>query len=181
MGGCTSSRASSGYVAPGDMVLFLDGMKKGLSSNAIARCFVDETNTKVKNVHTQVMLVYNEANLMSRRRATRTIEGLRQVETLNVFTQRPLNPPYRKRLYYTDCSLDNLSPVIGTIAFEKWSDSWTLAYKDKKTLFGDFLISVGGAGDAEPDDGTTIMADIPETRGSGMEGGMGDGVAVGSA
>ena len=47
---------------------------------------------------------------MSRRRATRTIDGLRQVETLNVFTNRPLNLPYRKRIHHTDCSLDNLSP-----------------------------------------------------------------------
>ena len=103
---------------------------------------------------------------MSRRRATRTIAGLRQVETLNVFTNRPMNLPYRKRLHHTDCSLDNLSPVIGTIAFEKWSDSWTLTYKDKKNMFGDFLISVGGPGDAEPDGACSSI--LMETRGSGM-------------
>ena len=168
VGAFTSSRTSPGHVGPGDMVLFLDGTKRGLSSNAITRTFVDENNAKVKNVQTQIMLVYNEANLMSRRRATRTIEGLRQVETLNVFTNRPLNLPYRKRLHYKDCSLDNLSPVIGTIAFEKWCDSWTLPYKEKKTLFGDFLISVGGPGDAEPDDGCPAI--LTETRASGMEG-----------
>ena len=76
------------------------------------------TTPNVKNVQTQTMLVYNEASLMSRRRATRTIEGLRQLETLNVFTNRPLNRPYCKRLHFTDCSLDNLSPVIGTLALE---------------------------------------------------------------
>ena len=47
------------------------------------------TTQNLKNVQTQIMLVYNEASLMSRRRATRTIDGLRQVETLNVFTNRP--------------------------------------------------------------------------------------------
>ena len=87
---------------------------------------------------------------MSRRRVTHTIDGVRQVETLNVFTNRPLDLPYRKRLHYTDCSLDKLSPAIGTIAFEKWSDSWTLTYKDKKNIVGKILISVGGPGDAEP-------------------------------
>ena len=179
VGAFTSSRSSPGHVGPGDMVLFLDGMKKGLSSSAITRTFLDENNTKVKNVQTQIMLVYNEGNLVSRRRATRTMEGLRQVETLNVFTTRPLNLPYRKRLHYTDCSLDNLSPVIGTIAFEKWSDSWTLTYKDKKHLFGDFLICVGGPGDAEPDDGC-FSSSLTEPRGSRMEGGMGDWTVVAS-
>jgi hypothetical protein len=48
-------------------------------------------------------------------------------------------------------------------------------------LFGDFLVSVGGLGDVEPDDGCSHMAELMETRGSGMEGGMGDGVTVGSA
>ena len=134
VGAFTSSRSSPGHVGPGDMVLFLDGTKKGLSSNAITRTFVDDNNTKVKNVQTHIMLVYNEASLMSRRRATRTIEGLRQVDTLNVFTNRPMNFPYRKRLHFTDCSLANLSAVIGALAFERWSDSWTLTYKDKKNI-----------------------------------------------
>ena len=72
------------------MVLFLDGMKRGLSSNAITRTLVvDDNNAKVKNVQTQIMLVYNEGNLMSRRRATHIIEGLRQVEALKVFTNCP--------------------------------------------------------------------------------------------
>ena len=71
------------------MVLFLDGAKRGLSSNVITRTLVDDNNAKVKDVQTQIMLVYNEAILMSRRRATRTTEGLRQLETLNVFTNRP--------------------------------------------------------------------------------------------
>ena len=151
------------------MVLILDGMKKGLSSGAITRTFVDADNTKVRNnVHTQIMLVYNEHNLMSRRRATRTIEGLRQLETLNVFTHRPLTLPFRKRLHYTDCSIDNLSPVIGTISFDKWSESWTLAYKDKKLLFGEYLVSVGGPGDAEPDDG--FMATVLNMEDGGRDG-----------
>ena len=47
-------------------------------------------------------------------------------------------------------------------------------------VFGDFLVSVGGPGDAEPDDGCSHMAELMETPGSGMEGGMGDGVTVGS-
>ena len=117
-------------------------------------------------MQTQIMLVYNEGNLMSRRRATRTIDGLRQAETPQRVHQSPLNLPYRKRLHYTDCSLDNLSPAIGTIAFEKWSDSWTLTYKDKKNMFGEFLTYVGCPGDAEPDDGCSSI--IMETRGSGM-------------
>ena len=98
-----------------------------------------------------------------------------------MFTCRPLHFPYRKRLHYTDCSLDNLSPVIGTISFERWSESWTLTYKDNQKFFGDFFVSVGGLGDVEPDDGCSHMAELMETRGFGMEGGMGDGVTVGSA
>ena len=148
------------------MVLFLDGTKRGLSSNAIAHTCVDDNNAKVKNVQTQIMLVYTEASLMSRRRATRTLEGIATGGDPQRVHQSPLNLPYRKRLHYTDCSLDNLSPVIGTIAFEKWSDSWTLTYKDKKNLLGEFLISVGGPGDAEPDDGCSSI--LMETRGSGM-------------
>ena len=52
MGGSTSSRSSLGHVGPEDMVRFLDGMKKGLSSAAIPRTCVDEHNTKVKHVLT---------------------------------------------------------------------------------------------------------------------------------
>ena len=90
VGGFASSRSSLGHVGPGGMVLFVNGMKKGLSSAAIPRTFVDAHNAKVKKVLTQIMLVYNESNLLSRRRATRTIEGLRQVETLHAFTKSPL-------------------------------------------------------------------------------------------
>ena len=87
------------------------------------------------------------------------------METLNVFANSPLDLPYRKRLHHTDCSLDTLSPpAIGTVAFEKWSDSWTLTYNDKKNIVGDFLLSVGGPGDAEPDDGCSSI--IMKTRGS---------------
>ncbi len=165
VGGFTSCRGTAGYVAPGDQVLIMDATKKGLNSTAIPRVFQDEMSVKVKtNTSTQVLLVYSQANLMARRRATRTIEGLRQVETLNVFTARPLSLPYRKRLHFKDCSHDNWAPVIGTVEFERWETCWTLRFKEKKRLFGDFHVAVGGAGDAEPvDDQPEIqVADIDE-------------------
>ena len=46
VGAFTSSRSSPGHVGPADMVLFLDGAKRGLSSNAITRTFVDDNNAK---------------------------------------------------------------------------------------------------------------------------------------
>ena len=46
VGAFTSSRSSPGHVGPGDMVLFLDGTKRGLSSTAITLTFVDDNNAK---------------------------------------------------------------------------------------------------------------------------------------
>lgn len=168
----TSARGKVGHVGPGDQILIFDGTKKGLNTTSIPRAFQDEGSTRVKsNFLTQICLVYSQQNLMQRRRATRTIEGLRQIETINIFTHRPLTLPYRKRRIFKDCSQDNMAPVIGTVFFEKWEQSWTLPYKEKKKVFGDFHTSVGGAGGAEPvaddpaqEDRTPSAMDDPDSE-----------------
>ena len=42
--------------------------------------------------------------------------------------------------------------MIGTVEFARWETSWTLNFKQKKKLFGDYHVAVGGPGDAEPAD-----------------------------
>jgi len=137
VGGFTSCRAAPGHIAAGDQAMIMDGTKKGLSNTAIPRVFQDEASVKVKsNIQTQVTLIYSQRNLTARRRAAKTLDAPRQIETLNLFTCRPVSLPFRKRLHYKDCSENNFSHVIGTVEFARWETSWTLDFKQKKQLFG---------------------------------------------
>ena len=112
----TSCRGAVGHVAAGDMVLVMDGTKKGLNTAAIPRMFQDEQSQRVRaNVVSQVTIVYSQQSLMARRRATRTIEGLKQTEMLNIFTARPLSLPMRKRLHFKDREFrtrNNCNPLL---------------------------------------------------------------------
>ena len=110
VGGFTSCRAAPGHIAAGGQVLIMDGTKKGLNSSAIPRVFQDEASVKVKsNIQTQVTLIYSQRNLTARRRAAKTLDAPRQIETLSLFTCRPVSLPFRKRLHYKDCSEKQLA------------------------------------------------------------------------
>ena len=110
VGGFTSCRASVGHVAAGDQILILDGAKRGLNNASIPRVFQDETNAKVKtNLHTQVTLIYSQQHLTARRRAAKTMELPRQIETLNIFTCRLVAPPFRNRLHYRVAGIEQRS------------------------------------------------------------------------
>ena len=86
--------------------------KKGPSNTAIPRVFQDEASVNVKsNTQTQVTLIYSQRNLTARRRAAKTLDAPRQIETLNLFTRRPVSLPFRKRLHYKDCSENTICHI----------------------------------------------------------------------
>ena len=68
--------------------------------------FKDSESKKTNNFMKMYYVLYEQASLMSRRKATRTCTSLHQVEMMTVFTHSLLNVPRRKRSVYKDPSAE---------------------------------------------------------------------------
>ena len=120
------------------------------------------------------MLIYDQKNLMARRRATKTVTSLKLSESLHVFTTSPLAMPRRQPKHMKDISVSNEADVLGFARYAPWTGdlSWLMSYKQKREMFGEFHTAVGAQTDAQNadehdmaemnDDDDAIWGDIPK-------------------
>ncbi len=150
LGAATQARGTTGVVAAGDVYFIPDGGKHGLSAKAsMGTCFKDAESKKVKNMSKTYYILYDQASLMSRRRATRTCTSLHQIEFMSVFTSSNLVLPRKRRAVYNEMALTNEADTIGPVRWPLWSTSWTMTFGKKKDLFTpENRPAVGGLTDA---------------------------------
>ena len=117
--------------------------------------FLDDDAKKVRHKEKAYTLIYDQKNIMARRRATRTINGLRLLERLHIFSTQTLSMKRRVPKFMKDVSISNEADVLGFGRFAPWAGnkSWVLPFKAKKELFGDeWRVQVGNKTDAEQAD-----------------------------
>ena len=80
------------------------------------------------------MLIYDQKNLMARRRATKTVTSLKLSESLHVFPTSPLAMPRRQPKHMKDISVSNEADVLGFARYAAWTGdlSWLMSYKQKR-------------------------------------------------
>ena len=172
--------SSPATLQPGDVAVLLDGGKRGIQSKLIAPFREgttkatatkkaedaedeeegaggeddDEDDSKPNLVTDLLQIGYTEESLQARRKRTRGVTSLKQIEWCHVLSCQKLNLPSRPRRHYAGSSSGDLMSGVAVPPLEA---EWKLSWRDKKLLYGKKnLIPVGGKTDGGAEEPATM-------------------------
>ena len=120
----------------------------------------DATKMVTKNMEKNkktFYVFYEEESLNQRRERSRGIGSVDQTEWVHVFTKKVLDGTSKDNVKFTGTTAGNVIGPVGMLDYEK---VWRATYEQKKVIFGDARVAVGGTGTegALEDDGDAELA-----------------------
>ena len=151
-----------------DMFLFFDGGRQGLvtrAMNLLTAGAEKQGNKPIASARKVITIGYDLDSLVLNKRKTRGMPN--QCETLVVAGPGVAKNATRKRRFHGASSSTNIGTLVAPVIVKPYSEGLAFTYQEKKDIFGNFRLCVGGRGelkgldDAEGDSGDDDEDDVP--------------------
>ena len=122
-----------------------------MTADAVGKLFVNKAQGRINSVyHTYGVskmitdLLLDEASLNMRRRKTRGIATLHQLNGIHMWTNEETIIPEPPRIHYSGT---HMRDVLGPVSYDRWENSWKLPIDMKRKMDGAMRRPVGGRTD----------------------------------
>jgi len=166
MAAIDARRTSKGFptvsVQPGDMYFLFDGTRSG-NMGKLRATFMGEDGAMPK-AERRLTLVYGEEAAARRRTLIRGTGSVKQQEGVLIVTRFKPKMVRRKRLHFDGTSAgDAICNIPGP------DNDWCLAVSNKRKLYGEYRVEVGGKDGSDDDDDEDEEQDEPPSKKKGRQ------------
>ncbi|MCP4244942.1 MAG: hypothetical protein GY772_30750 [bacterium] len=146
IGAVLRARGGKENILENDVYLLLDAMRHGNEAELLSGFRTKDDKAMVKE-KTTTFIHHEWESLKARRDLTRG--RVQQVEMLHAVSQKVLNLPGRPRLHYAGSTMGN---SMAPVSLPDLDSVWNATFAEKKILYGDRRMLVGGQAGAADED-----------------------------